>query len=73
MEQKNVSALDLLKDIEKRIENQLLALKFCKEENPGAVKEEEKHCINEKREFKKRKNEKEEEEKALKQKAESSP
>jgi len=31
VEQKNQSALDLLKDIEKKIENQLLTLKFCKE------------------------------------------
>lgn len=31
VEQKNISALDLLKDIEKKIENQLLTLKLCKE------------------------------------------
>lgn len=31
VEQKNQSALDLLKDIEKKIENQLLNLKLCKE------------------------------------------
>lgn len=29
LEQKNVSVLDLLKDIEKKIENQLLALRIC--------------------------------------------
>lgn len=65
--------MDLLKDIEKKIEGQLLALKLCKEEAPNVVKEEEKRCIGEKREFKKKKNEEEQEEKALKQKAESSP
>ncbi len=56
VEQKNLSALDLLKDIEKKIENQLLTLKLCKEQGPNIVKEEEKRCIAEKREFKKKKN-----------------
>lgn len=49
VEQKNISALDLLKDIEKKIENQLLTLKLCKEEGPSIIKEEEKRCITEKR------------------------
>lgn len=44
-EQKNVSALDLLKDIEKKIENQLLTLKLAKEEAPSIIKDEEKRCI----------------------------
>lgn len=43
---KNISALELLKDIEKKIENQLLLLKLSKEEAPSVVKDEEKNRIN---------------------------
>ena len=35
----------LLKDIEKKIENQLLTLKLAKEEAPSIIKDEEKRCI----------------------------
>ena len=40
IQRKNISALELLKDIEKKIENQLLMLKMSKEEAPTIIKDE---------------------------------
>lgn len=43
--QKHLSALEVLKDIELNIEKQLEDLKIAKNDNPNTVKELEKHCF----------------------------
>ena len=71
-QQKNVSALVVLKEIEKKIEEQLLVLKVLKEEVPNIVREEGKHCFDRKK-ANKGKLDAKLEEKGLKQKDETSP